>query len=237
MRGMFGEPFGDDREADIFGPEIVAPLRDAMRLIDGEQGDPGAAEHRQAARRDQTFRGDVEKVEFAGEQLPLDLVGFVPRQGGIQHRRLDARFQQARDLVAHQRDQGRDDDTAARAQQGWQLVTQRLAAAGRHQHQAIAAIGHVANDIFLCTAKTRQAEHRMQHGQCVRGLEHVWLIFRLTRGAGGNGHGAGLFLIRGSRISRETRRSPRRTRHSRENASFSMASRRFALIAPLYPCR
>ncbi len=86
-----------------------------MRLIDGEQGDPGAAEHRQTARRDQTFRRDVEKVQFSGEQLPPDLAGFVPRQGGIQHRRFDARLEQACDLIAHQRDQGRHDDAAARA--------------------------------------------------------------------------------------------------------------------------
>ena len=159
----------------------MPPLRHAMRLVDREQRDFGAAEQVEAARCQQPFRRDVEQVEIAGEQAALDLIGFLIGKCGVQYRRLDAGFQQARDLVAHQRDQRRDHDAAAVAQQRRQLIAQRFAAAGRHQHQAVAAAAEVADDLFLRAAKARQAEHVVQHGQRIRGI---------VAGAGcGGGHG------------------------------------------------
>ena len=160
-----GKAFGEDGQPDIFGAEIVPPLRYAMRFVDRKQRDIGLAEQGQAARRQQPFRRDVEQVEVAGEQPPLDLRGFVKRQRRVQHRRVDAGLQQSRDLVAHQRDQRRHHDAAAFAQQGRQLIAQRLAAAGRHQHQAVAAIRHVPDDFLLRAAKGRQAEYGIQYRQ------------------------------------------------------------------------
>ena len=57
----------------------------------------------------------------------------------VEERRAHAELQQRRDLVLHQRDQRRDDDPGAGAHQRRDLVAQRLAAAGRHQHQRVAA--------------------------------------------------------------------------------------------------
>ena len=172
-------------QADIFRTEIVPPLRHAMRLVDRKQRDIGLAEQGEAARRQQPLRRDVEQVEIAGEQPPLDFRGFLERQRRVQHRRVDAGLEQARDLVAHQRDQRRDHDAAAFAQQRRQLIAQRLAAAGRHQHQAIAAIGDMPDDLFLRAAKGRQAEHGIQHGQRVGGVcrggglrEQTWELRR-----------------------------------------------------------
>ena len=112
-----GKAFRDDRQADIFRTKIMPPLRHAMRLVDRKQGDVGAAEQIEAARGQQPLGGDVEQIEVAGEQPRLDRGGFLERQRGIQHRRLDAGLEQSRDLVAHQRDQRRDHDAAAFAQQ------------------------------------------------------------------------------------------------------------------------
>ena len=139
-----------------------------MRLVDRKQGDFRAAEQREAARRQQPFRRDIEQIEVAGEQPLLDRVGLVEGKRGIEHRRPDAGLQQSRDLVAHQRDQRRDHDAAAFAQQRRHLVAQRLAAAGGHQHQAIAAVRDMPDDLFLRAAKAGQAEHGIQHGKRVR---------------------------------------------------------------------
>ena len=105
---------------------------------------------------------DVEQIELAGDQPRLDRGGLAGRQRGIQHRRLDASLDQARDLVAHQRNQRRDHDAAALAQQRRQLIAQRFAAAGRHQHQAIAAACDMPDDLFLRAAKAGQAEHGIE---------------------------------------------------------------------------
>ena len=66
---------------------------------------------------------------------------------------------QRRDLVLHQRDQRRHDDADAFAQQRRDLVAQRLAAAGRHQHQRVAAADDVLDDLGLLPAKRGIAEN------------------------------------------------------------------------------
>ncbi len=55
-------------EPEIIGPEIVAPHREAMRLIHGKKGDcalPERFEKRAAAK---TFRRDVDQFELAPRQ-------------------------------------------------------------------------------------------------------------------------------------------------------------------------
>ncbi len=162
-----GKSFGDGRQADIFRAKVVSPLRHAMRLVDRKQGDRRTVEQVKAAWRQEPLRGDIEQVEITGEQALLDRGGFVPRQGGIQHRGLDPGLDQPGDLVAHQCDQRRDHDAAAPAQQRRQLIAQRLAAARGHQHEAIAAVHDMADDGFLRPAKGGQAEHGIQHGKRV----------------------------------------------------------------------
>ncbi len=165
-----GKTLCDHGQADIFRTEVVPPLRHAMGLVDRKQGDVSAAEQGKAARRQQPLRRDVEQIQIAGDEPRLDRGGFFKGQRGIQHRRPDAGLEQACDLVAHQRDQRRDDDAAALSQQGRQLIAQRLAAAGRHQHQAIAAVRDMPDDLFLRAPKARQAEHGIQHGKRVGGV-------------------------------------------------------------------
>ena len=132
------------RELAVFRAEVVAPLRDAVRLVDGEQGDARALQQRQEARRQQALRRDVEQVELAvGEQRARPPARVAGIERGVEERRAHAELPQRLDLVLHQRDQRRDDDRRALAQQRGQLVAQRLAAAGGHEHQRIAAVGDV----------------------------------------------------------------------------------------------
>ena len=53
---------------------------------------------------------------------------------------------QRRHLVFHQRDEGRDDETNAWTRQGWNLVAERLASAGRHQDEGVVAGNRVLDD-------------------------------------------------------------------------------------------
>ena len=76
-----------------------------MRLVDREQGDGCAIEQRQETWRQQAFRGDVEQVEFAIQQLPFDLCCSAGIQTGIEEGRMHAELAQRLHLVLHQRDQ------------------------------------------------------------------------------------------------------------------------------------
>jgi hypothetical protein len=66
-------------------------------------------------------------------------------------------------LVLHQSNQGRDNDGCSGANQGWQLVAQRLPPAGGHQHKGIPAIKHVADDVFLVALKVENPKCFSEH--------------------------------------------------------------------------
>jgi len=156
------------RELHVLRAEIVAPLRHAVRLVDRKQRQPRrcaqALQLREEARHQQPLRRDVQQIVLAGGEAALDRSRRFGRQRRIQERRADAGLAQRRHLVLHQRDQRRDDDAGAVAQQRRNLIAQRLAAAGRHQHQAVAARSHVGDDVLLRPAEGGVAEHILQDG-------------------------------------------------------------------------
>ena len=62
------------------------------------------------------------------------------------------------DLVVHQRDQRRDHEASARARDRRHLVADRLAGAGWHDREHVAAVAYVADDRLLLAAEGRKAE-------------------------------------------------------------------------------
>ncbi len=60
------EALGEDAELAILGAEVVAPLRDAVRLVDREQRDIDRRQQLQQARLHDPLRRDVEEIERAG---------------------------------------------------------------------------------------------------------------------------------------------------------------------------
>ena len=137
----------------------MAPLADAMRLVDGDQADTDAAQHLHGTAGGQPFRGEVEQLQRAGfERLPdrLGLFGGVARG---QRAGRDAGLAQSAHLVAHQRDQRRDHHGHARAEQRRKLETERFAAAGGHDRQHVLAGRHGLDDLPLTGAESVESEH------------------------------------------------------------------------------
>jgi hypothetical protein len=66
------------------------------------------------------------------------------------------------DLIFHQRDQRRDNDSHPLAQQGRELITQGLAATGRQDRYRGPAGQHGFNDLSLSSTKAREAEMASQ---------------------------------------------------------------------------
>ena len=107
---------------------------------------------------------EVEQVELAGEERRLD--HRAARSESWVELRKPARTPSAAqrvDLVLHQRDQRRDHHADAGPDQRRDLVAQRLAAAGRHQHQRVAAADDVLDDLGLLAAEGVVAEDPAQH--------------------------------------------------------------------------
>ncbi len=171
MRGTPGKRSCSTESLQVVLAEVVAPLADAVRLVDREHREQPALvqriELRQHARRGDALGRGVEQDQAAAHHLALD-----PRRGLAVERRVeeggvDARFLERADLVVHQRDQRADDDgdavPGAVADDRRHLVAQALAAAGRHQHERVAAAGDVLDDLFLRAAECGVAEDLAEH--------------------------------------------------------------------------
>ena len=81
------------RQLNIFGPEIVPPLRHAMRFVDRKQADARTLSSKlQETRRHQPLRRDVQQIDFAVAQRALGRSGFGARERRIQVRGAHADF-------------------------------------------------------------------------------------------------------------------------------------------------
>ncbi|MCY1390931.1 hypothetical protein D9M71_57560 [compost metagenome] len=145
-------------QLQVFGAEIMAPLRDAMRLVDGEQGDIQAAQEVEHARLHQTLRRQVQHLDLAVANLHSQVTLLLGAQRGVQGSGSHAQLFEGSDLVVHQGDQWRNHHGQAIAQQGRDLEAQGLAAAGGHQHQGVATIGHALDNGTLTATETVVAE-------------------------------------------------------------------------------
>src|SRR6516164_4206036 len=75
MRGTQGQ---------VVGPEVMAPLGHAVRLVDGEQADRAAVEQAQRGLGAQPFRRQVEQVELVGQEFGLDQAALVGILRGVE---------------------------------------------------------------------------------------------------------------------------------------------------------
>ena len=180
--GHAGEQAAQLPELDVLGAEVVAPLADAVRLVDGEEGDAGleTVDALEEALGHERLGGDVQQVELAGVQGAQHAARLVRLERRVVGGGADAGRPQRVDLVLHQRDERRDDDAGAGPDHGRQLVTERLAAARGHEHERVAAGDQVVDDLLLMLPVLGEAEDVAQKGASRT---------RRFRGTGGDGSG------------------------------------------------
>jgi hypothetical protein len=174
-RGQRGEHVLDTA---VVGPEVVAPVRDAVRLVDHQQPDRGGEQRQQLvaeARVVEPLGRDQQQVDLAGGEHRADRVPLVA-VGAVDRVRSETQPLRAGDLVAHQRQQRRDDQRRAgalRAQQrGRDEVDGRLAPAGALHAQHARAVGDdVVDRLQLAVAEAcgRVARQRAQAVEAVGG--------------------------------------------------------------------
>lgn len=168
-RGQRDDLAGADRlahlaERQIFGPEVMAPLRDAMRLVNRHEPDAGAAQQRDRVRLGQPLGRDVDQPQRAASHLAQNVLIVAEVVGRIQARRRDPVAPELRHLVAHQRDQGRHHHGEAFAHQRRQLVAQRLARPGRHHRQHVVPGKDRLQDVGLPRPEVGKAEGGVKDG-------------------------------------------------------------------------
>ncbi len=166
MRGTPREQLGELAQLQVLRAEVMAPLRHAVRLVDGEQRQLlQALQEIQHARLHQALGRQVEELDLAAADALGNAALLLGAQGGVERHRGHAEFVEGGDLVVHQRDQRRDDHRQPLAQQTRHLIAQRLAAAGGHQYQGIATTGHAIDDRRLVAAEGVVTEDIFENAQ------------------------------------------------------------------------
>ena len=96
-------------EAQVVGPEVVAPLAQAVRLVDGEERDLAPCERGAEARVAEALRRHEHEPAGAVGERREHRLGLARRQRGVEHaRRAVPGGRERVALVAHQRDERRD---------------------------------------------------------------------------------------------------------------------------------
>ena len=132
--GQQGQELAD---LHVLGAEVVAPLADAVGLVDGHERALETSHELTEAIEGEPLRGHVGELVAApgqGSHAPADLVAVesAGQVGGGHAPGLEGGH-----LVVHQGDEGGDDQGRARKEGGGELVGEALAAAGgRHEQHA-----------------------------------------------------------------------------------------------------
>ena len=134
-----GKQLAQPAEVLVFRPEGRAPLRDAVRLVDGEQPHRQAGERRQHALGHQPLRRHVEKPRLSRSGAAPRRDVLRPAVARVDAVGRDARQPERGDLVPHQRDQGGHHHREPVQDKGGDLEAERLARSRRHHRQRVAA--------------------------------------------------------------------------------------------------
>ena len=100
------QSFEDLAEPKIIGTKIVAPHRETMRLVDREQRDRALTQCFEERTTSETFRGDVNQLEFPATQRANPLLLFARTERTVDQRCRNSPALERVDLVFHERDQG-----------------------------------------------------------------------------------------------------------------------------------
>ncbi len=150
-------------KSEVVGPEIVAPLGDAVRLVDGEEREGDALERLDELRHGKAFRRDVEELDLIGFEPAVDVRYFPLVKRAVHEHGRNAVFLRRVDLVLHERDEGADDDRCSLQQKRRQLVAQGLAPARGHDREDVLPVQDVIDNGLLVRPEGRKTEDRAEN--------------------------------------------------------------------------
>ena len=151
--GHTGQYGADGRYLEVGGTEVVAPLRDAVRLVHGDEVHLHALHLGDEELRGEAFGRYVEKLVGAVETVVEMFELFVVALGGVQAGGADAAPAEVVDLVLHERHQRRYDEGQALHGERRHLESDAFAAAGGHEAERVVAGGDALDDVELYAAE------------------------------------------------------------------------------------
>ena len=153
-----GQAVHDGRDVEVRGAEVVAPVGNAVRLVDDYELRRCLAQEVAEAAFEPLGR-DVEQADFSVSRGAEYLGCIFPVHSAVYRRGADAVLAQRVDLVFHQRyERGDDDGEAARHYRRY-LIAERLARARRHDADRVAARTYRLDELELAFAEAVVAEY------------------------------------------------------------------------------
>ncbi len=150
-------------QEQVVGAEVVAPLRDAVGLVNDEEAYASPPQREDELQRSEPLGGDVEHLHLSRANPPLHLPALLRREPRVQGRGVrDRALKQRVHLVLHQRDQGRYDHGQALLHERGHLVAQALPAARRHHGQGVPAIENGPDRLLLAGPERVEAEDLLE---------------------------------------------------------------------------
>jgi hypothetical protein len=152
------QALGDPAQHHVVGAEVVPPLAHAVRLVDHEQRHPPLQEELEEVAVAEALGRHVQDLPLAPGHRRLGLALLARAERRVDGPRVHPQLVQLVGLVLHQRDEGGDDHGEAGKDERGELVEERLAGAGGHHHQRVAAAQHRADHLLLPGAELVERE-------------------------------------------------------------------------------
>ncbi|MNK83643.1 hypothetical protein D3C87_1034630 [compost metagenome] len=149
-------------EAQVVGPEVVAPLGETVRLVDGQARNRHPLERGDERAVAEALGGDVDELVGSSRQLGQPMLGLVRIERGVDEGRGNSSLDEAVHLILHQGDERADHQGRAVQHHRRQLIADRLALPGGHDGHGLFAVEDRLNDLTLTLSKGRVAEIALQ---------------------------------------------------------------------------
>src|SRR5690625_1711107 len=148
-----GKVLAQQIQAQILGPEIVAPLRYTVGFVYGKQADAAAGEQVKRVAAQQALGCNIDQLELPGRQRLLGAALFLGAERGIEHGGGHSVVLQCADLVTHEGDQRRFAYGRAWSDQGGDVVAQGRVSTGGHERERVVEGQHGVNILLVRDAK------------------------------------------------------------------------------------
>ena len=168
--GASGKEFPHSRYLEIARPEIIAPLRDTVGLVDNNQADVGLTQTVEKRPGFQLLGRHIDELHLS-EHHPVDgktLLGA--RHSVVEIEGAHPCGPEIVDLILHQRNQRSHNEGDTVESESRHLKRYRLSATGRHQSEGVAACHDRGHDVGLQGPETVVAPVLLQKPESEVGM-------------------------------------------------------------------
>ena len=149
----------------VFGAEVVAPFRDAVGLVDGEEGDGQMLQKLDGFFLGESLGSDVKQFGTALHQVVFYFASLdlgERRVEEMSHAVASCGVSDGVDLVFHEGDKRRNNDGGTFANHCRELIAERFATARRHDDEGVVSLQDAVNDSLLLAFEIVKAEYFFQ---------------------------------------------------------------------------